>query len=82
MRVAQRIDALLLEELGEGIDALRMVEDTLYARDVLLVCDAMRGSDLTLYARMFRKAAAEQIATPPVPVAPRRWFGRASASPK
>ena len=42
-----------------------MVEDTLYARDVLLVCDAMRGSDLLLYARMFRKAAAAQSAAQP-----------------
>ena len=65
LKIAQRIDTLLREELGEGIDAQRLVDDALYARDVLLVCDAMRGSDLLLYARMFRKAAAAQSVAHP-----------------
>ncbi|MDE2368888.1 MAG: hypothetical protein KGN16_07935 [Burkholderiales bacterium] len=55
-RVAGRIHLRLMAELGEGIDTERMVEDPLYARDVLLVCDALRGSDLAQLAVMYRAA--------------------------
>lgn len=59
--IAQRIDLKLRHQLGAGVDAQRTVNDALYARDVLLVCDAMQGTDLPLLARQFR-AADEHVA--------------------
>lgn len=56
LKIAQRIDALMARELGEGIDAERMLSDALYARDVLLVCDAMRGHELATLSPRFRRA--------------------------
>ena len=38
-RIARHIDKLLRRELGSPVDPERMVEDRLYARDVLLVCE-------------------------------------------
>ena len=38
---------------------LRMVAEPLYARDVLLVCDAMPGTELATLAQQFRVAANE-----------------------
>jgi len=64
--IANRIDLGLRRHLGEGVDAQRTLTDERYARDVLLVCDAMKGTDLPLLARQFRAAerhmAAERIA--------------------
>jgi len=68
-KIAQRIDTLLTRELGEGIDAERMLADALYARDVLLVCDAMRDHELATLSPRFRRAAA---AEPDADDAPRR----------
>jgi len=59
LKIADRINALLLRELRQGIDRQRMVGEPLYARDVLLVCDAFAGSDLASLAQHFRAAAAE-----------------------
>jgi hypothetical protein len=64
-RIAGRIHLRMMAELGEGIDTERMVEEPLYARDVLLVCDAMRGSDLAQLAGLFRAAARAE--SPPEP---------------
>jgi hypothetical protein len=58
-RIASRIDALLRLELGQGIDGKRMLTEALYARDVLLVCDAHPGSDLAAMAHHFRAAVAD-----------------------
>jgi hypothetical protein len=58
-KIAQRLDVLLLRELGQGIDPLRMLAQPLYARDVLLVCDALRGSDLAMLAQQFRDATEQ-----------------------
>ena len=55
-RIADRIDAGLRRELGQGIDRESMVREPLYARDVLLVCDGMRGSELARHAQQFRLA--------------------------
>ncbi len=55
-RTAQRMAPLLLRELGTGIEVKRMLAQPLYARDVLLVCDAMRGSELAALAEQFRAA--------------------------
>jgi hypothetical protein len=59
LKIAERMNALLLHELGQGVDSLRMVAEPLYARDVLLVCDAMPGTELATLAQQFRVAATE-----------------------
>jgi hypothetical protein len=56
LKIAKAIDALLAREMGEGIDAERMLSDALYARDVLLVCDAMREHELATLSPRFRRA--------------------------
>ena len=69
LKIAQRIHTLLSREMGEGIDAERMLSDALYARDVLLVCDAMREHELATLSPLFRRAMA---AEPHPDDAPRR----------
>ena len=59
LKIADRINALLLRQLRHGIDRQRMVDDPLYARDVLLVCEAFPGGDLASLAKHFRIAAAD-----------------------
>lgn len=54
--LAQRMSALLQRELGEGIDARRMVSQPLYARDVLLVCQALHGTELPELAERYLAA--------------------------
>jgi hypothetical protein len=72
LKIAERMDALLLPELGQGVDSLRMVAEPLYARDVLLVCDAMPGTELAQLARQYRVAATEpaQVEATPSRAAP------------
>ena len=48
--------ALLMHEFGQGVDIQRLLKEPLYARDVLLVCDALRDSDLSVLAQQFRAA--------------------------
>lgn len=55
LKIASRISALLQHHLGEGIDPPRMVVEPLYARDVLLVCEALRGSELAALALQFKR---------------------------
>jgi hypothetical protein len=64
-RIAQRISLLLHVELGAGIEAHLMLGDPLYARDVLLVCDAHRGHELAALAGQFRQSAAAPPWHPP-----------------
>lgn len=59
LQIADRIDVQLQAKLARGIDLGRMLSDPLYARDVLLVCDAHRGEELATLAREFREAMAE-----------------------
>ncbi len=54
--IANRIDLHLRRHLGQGVDADRALTDARYVRDVLLVCDAMAGTNLPLLARQFRQA--------------------------
>ena len=54
--IAQRIDLHLRRQLGEAVDMQRALNDERYARDLLLVCDAMKGTDLPVLARQFRAA--------------------------
>jgi len=60
LKVADRMNTLLVQELQHSVDCERMLADPLYARDVLLVCDAFRGADLASLAQHFRVAAAEE----------------------
>jgi hypothetical protein len=54
--IANRIDLQLRQHLGQGVDASRVLSDVRYARDMLLVCDAMAGTGLPLLAHQYRKA--------------------------
>lgn len=65
LQIANRIHLLLLRELQQGIDVRRMLDDARYARDVLLVCDAMPGSDLASLAQHFRAASGPATGAPP-----------------
>jgi hypothetical protein len=56
--IAERIAMGLRRHLGEGVDAQRTLDDPRYARDVLLVCDALTATDLPALARQFRAATA------------------------
>jgi hypothetical protein len=56
--IASRIDLQLRRHLDHGVDVYRAVSDARYARDMLLVCDAMQGTNLPLLARQFRQAGA------------------------
>ncbi len=62
--LAQRISQQLEQELGQGIDARRMLNEPLYARDVLLVCEARPGLELDKLARQFRQAPAFRMRDP------------------
>lgn len=87
--LAQRISAGLMRELGTGIDARRMVAQPVYARDVLLVCEAMKGSELEALGQQFQalQRGEESIPTTTRPgslwpesrsgapsLSPRSWF--------
>jgi hypothetical protein len=58
LRVATRIHFFLLRELGQGIDIEQMLNRELYARDVLLVCEACQGTELARLAAQFRAVRA------------------------
>ena len=61
VQLATRIHYALRRETGIGIDVGRLLKQPLYARDVLLVCDACSGHDLPRLARAFRGAMQEAI---------------------
>ncbi len=65
MQMAARMHALLLRELGQGIDIEQMLNSERYARDVLLVCAAYKGSELAALAQDYRHALPQ----PPAPLA-------------
>ncbi|WP_201495766.1 hypothetical protein [Rubrivivax sp. A210] len=73
-KIADRIHAGLQRELGEGIDRERMVHHALYARDVLLVCEALRASDMPDLARAFRRAVSAPEPVLAVPAAAASGF--------
>ena len=76
LRIANRINLLLLRELGQGIDVKRMISQPRYARDVLLVCDARPGTDIASLALHFRYVQRAQSGGESVP--PSTW-GRDSS---
>ncbi len=61
LKIADRIHTWLLQELGQGIERERMLADPLYARDVLLVCDAYVGTPMPILSAHFRTAAADEV---------------------
>lgn len=77
LKIASRIGTLLEQEIGVGVDAMRMLTERLYMRDVLLVCDAHRGHELAELASWFRRSAAET----PSDAAPPSGFGLDSVFP-
>jgi hypothetical protein len=54
LQLAQRIHQVLVREIDHAIEVERLVTDTRYARDVLLVCDALPGSEAQALATQFR----------------------------
>ena len=60
LQLAQRIHLLLLREIDHAIEVERLLADARYARDVLLVCDAVPGGELVPLAQLFREASRAQ----------------------
>ena len=56
LQIATKIHFFLLRELGQGIEVEKMLNQPLYARDVLLVCDACPGTELVRLAALFRES--------------------------
>ncbi len=57
LQLAQRIHQLLLREIDHAIEVDRLLLDPRYARDVLLVCEAVPGGELVPLAALFREAS-------------------------
>ncbi len=56
LQIATKIHFFLLRELDHGIDIQKMLTSERYARDVLLVCQACRGTELALLAEQYERA--------------------------
>jgi hypothetical protein len=54
--IAGRIDVQMRRHLGMPVDSHRAIVDARYARDMLLVCDAMLDTELPHLAAQFRVA--------------------------
>jgi len=81
LKIATRMSELLEKEIGVGVDARRMLTEHLYLRDVLLVCEAHRGTELSELALWFRRSAAEVSAVVSPAVAAPSGFGLDSVFP-
>jgi hypothetical protein len=68
LQIATRMHFVLMRELGQGIDVGRMLKNEVYARDVLLVCDAHRGQELEQLSKAFRSAGDEPAPTAAAPL--------------
>jgi hypothetical protein len=55
LQIATKIHFFLMRELGKGIDVEKMLQQPRYARDVLLVCEACRGTELAELAGTYRQ---------------------------
>lgn len=60
--IVSRIDLQLRRHLGQAVDAHRAVSDTRYAKDMLLVCDAMEDTELPQLAAQFRQVDEQMTA--------------------
>jgi hypothetical protein len=68
-QIAQQLEQGLRREIGHPIAIERLLGEPRYARDVLLVCDALPSAELRALAALFR--AQEQAPTnPEAPGAP------------
>jgi len=67
LQIAQRIHPLMLREIGHAIEIERLLTEPRYARDVLLVCDAVPGAELAPLAALFRRATLPPAATAVAP---------------
>ena len=56
LQLARRIHQVLVREIGHEIEVERLLAEPRYARDVLLVCDAVPGGELAPLADLFREA--------------------------
>ena len=61
LQIAQRLHQALQTEIDHGIEIERLLAEPRYARDVLLVCDALPGGELGTLAALFRAVS------PPAP---------------
>ena len=59
LQLAQRIQALLARDIEHTIEVDRLLADPRYARDVLLVCEAVPGGELVPLAALFRDASRQ-----------------------
>ncbi len=57
LQLGQRIQQLLMREIGHAIEVDRLLAEPRYARDVLLVCEAVPGGELVPLAALFREAS-------------------------
>ena len=69
LQLARRIYQVLVREIDHAIEVERLLTDDRYARDVLLVCDALPGSEAPPLATQFRAMPppAAGMAAHPVP---------------
>ena len=67
LQIAQRLYQVLQTEIDHGIEIERLLGEPRYARDVLLVCDALPGSELGALAALFRAASPPDPARPSAP---------------
>ena len=58
LQIAQQLYPLLQREIGHAIEIERLLGEPRYARDVLLVCDALPNAELRALAAQFRADAA------------------------
>jgi hypothetical protein len=54
LQLAQRIHQVLVQAIDHAIEVERLLTDAHYARDVLLVCDALVGTEAPPLATQFR----------------------------
>ena len=57
LQLAKRIHQMLLRDIDHAIEVERLLADPRYARDVLLVCEAVPGGELAPLAALFREAS-------------------------
>lgn len=56
LQIANRIHIDLMREIGQGVDLRQMLDSELYARDVLLVCQAFAGHELQQLGQAFARS--------------------------
>ena len=55
LQLARRIHQVLVQQIDHEIEVERLLVDPRYARDVLLVCDALAGTEAPPLATQFRQ---------------------------